>query len=158
MDEIKIEKTTFYKVVSRINILLVIVFLLYFILTITGVPQDVPMHFNAEGEVTRYGDRAELWILFVFLCLMQLLFIGIKKVPTLWNVPTSKNEDKIQIQYQLTAHFLCCMQLFITLLFITLYLTIMYQPSTMVFNLVFPMGFFFIILIVYLYKILKLRK
>ncbi|MGM9661564.1 MAG: DUF1648 domain-containing protein [Oscillospiraceae bacterium] len=36
---------------------------LYLLLAWRGLPQQVPGHYNSAGEITRWGSKAELWVL-----------------------------------------------------------------------------------------------
>lgn len=46
-----------------------------------SIPDEVPMHFNASGEVDRIGSKAELWIMpFVLNAMMYFLFKYLPKL------------------------------------------------------------------------------
>lgn len=62
------------------------------------IPDKIPMHYNAAGEVNRIGSKSELLImpfvsLFVYALITVLTFF-----PSIWNVPvnvTGENREKV---------------------------------------------------------------
>ncbi len=58
-------------------------------------PERIPMHFNAAGEVNRYGDRYELLLLAVLPLAMLLLFIVLPKID-----PKKENYKKFESFYE----------------------------------------------------------
>lgn len=66
-------KTT--KLQEAVIVILAIAPLAYLAFIYSGLPDQVPMHFNSDGVADRMGDKKELWLLAVILSIpMYLLF------------------------------------------------------------------------------------
>lgn len=63
------------------------------------LPDKIPMHFNGKGEVNRYGNKSEIWMLPVIgICLLALLW-GISKVPHTFNYTVKITPENAAKQY-----------------------------------------------------------
>lgn len=51
---------------------------LFLLLAWPGLPRQVPGHYNGAGEITRWGSRAELWVLPCLGLLVFLLLSGVE--------------------------------------------------------------------------------
>lgn len=51
------------KTMEVIILMLTLLPLLYLGMIYNSIPNEVPMHFNASGEVDRYSSKMELWLL-----------------------------------------------------------------------------------------------
>lgn len=87
-----------------------------------SLPDEVPAHYNAFGEVDRWGNKYELLILPIvggFLLLMMQLF---EKFPEIHNYPSRFNESNAAQFYLVSRQMLnqlknSCLLLFALLLF-----------------------------------------
>lgn len=61
------------------NVLVALGFL-FALAAIAFLPDKVPMHFNAVGEVDRYGSRFEVLLLAGFVLLARLMMVGLTKL------------------------------------------------------------------------------
>jgi uncharacterized membrane protein len=75
--------------------LLVVAFLLlpiiYLLISWSGIPAEIPMHYDIQGNIDRYGNRGELWLLVgllnipVYLLLLGAPYLDYKKsIPHPW--------------------------------------------------------------------------
>src|SRR5690606_8597931 len=72
----ELKKTTMKTKKELPMIALVLLPFLYLALIWDQLPQQVPMHYNLQGEVDRYGDRGELlWIPFLLPFLTYMIFL-----------------------------------------------------------------------------------
>ena len=76
-----------------------IVFLIYVWNTL---PNEVPAHYNASGEVDRWGSKYELLILPIIGALMAVLMQFIEKFPELHNYPERLNANNVKEFYLLS--------------------------------------------------------
>lgn len=76
-----------------------IIFLIYIWDTL---PNEVPAHFNASGEVDRWGSKYELLILPIIGLLMAVLMQFIEKFPESHNYPSRLNENNVKEFYLLS--------------------------------------------------------
>lgn len=90
------------------------------------IPTLVPMHFNAAGEIDRWGSRAELLVLPVISWLMYGLLTAVERFPGIWNTGVKITEENRERVYGLLGHLLSTLKLLIIVLFawITLWCTL----------------------------------
>lgn len=75
------------------------------------IPAQVPMHFNAAGEIDRWGDRSTLLVLPVISWLLYGLMTVVEQFPGVWNTGvkvTAENQERV---YTLLAHLLSTLKL-----------------------------------------------
>lgn len=97
--KIKIKKTTsewFWDIIGYSTFIAMIGFLFFLW---NKLPEEVPAHFNASGEVDRWGSKTELLILpiigFFTIIILQLL----EKFPEVHNYPKRLNENNAKQFY-----------------------------------------------------------
>ena len=76
-----------------------IIFLIY---SWNSLPNEVPGHFNASGEVDRWGSKYELLILPTIGALIAVLMQFIEKFPESHNYPERLNEKNVKEFYLLS--------------------------------------------------------
>lgn len=81
------------------------------------IPAEVPMHFNAAGEIDRWGGKAELLILPVISWLMYGLLTVVEQFPGAWNTGVKVTEENRERVYALIAHMLSTLKLLIMAMF-----------------------------------------
>lgn len=89
-----------------------------FLLTHWGaIPDNIPMHYDFSGNVTRHGGKAEMlflpglaWFFFIVMSVVQ-------KFPQIWNTGVKITEDNRDRIYFLLNHFICMTKLLFVLLF-----------------------------------------
>jgi uncharacterized membrane protein len=86
------------------------------------IPEKVPAHFNALGEVDRWGTKMELLILPIVGSLITVLMQVIEKFPEMHNYPNRLNEINAKEFYLLSRKMInslknICLLIFSLLLF-----------------------------------------
>lgn len=86
------------------------------------LPDQVPAHFNFQGEVTRYGSKFELLTLPGFNLFMLLLLQTLEKFPQIHNYPERFNESNAAQFYLLSRRMLnqiknICVMIFAVIIF-----------------------------------------
>ncbi|TXC76113.1 DUF1648 domain-containing protein [Luteibaculum oceani] len=81
-----------------------------------SIPAKVPMHFNAAGEITRYGVKAELFILTVVATAVAGGLVALAKYPRIYNYPVEITAKNAQKQYNLATRMVRVMNLLVTTL------------------------------------------
>ncbi|MBC2837941.1 SdpI family protein [Robiginitalea sp. SC105] len=84
-------------------LLIVAVPFVYLALQWNQLPQEVPMHWNARGEIDRWGSKSELWLIpFLTTVLVYLIFLVVPAID-----PKNKIEEMgvkyTQLKYIVTA-------------------------------------------------------
>lgn len=95
-----------------------------FLIVIWGsLPEQIPTHFNASGEIDGYGSPSSLILLFVTMVLFGLMFFVITLFPNIWNMPGKITENNALKAYSYMRSMICSLSLIITVTFA--YMTIM---------------------------------
>ncbi|BDH62022.1 hypothetical protein MTP04_21520 [Lysinibacillus sp. PLM2] len=96
---IKIPKTRMEKILDLIGgtfFLLSLVFILY---SWVDIPDRIPGHFNALGEVDRWGSKYEIIILPIMGMFLFFLLSLFEKAPHMHNYPKRLNENNVEQFY-----------------------------------------------------------
>ncbi|TFJ94304.1 DUF1648 domain-containing protein [Lentibacillus salicampi] len=89
------------KVIHTITLLLIIAAFVYTMMVYPGLPEPIPIHFNAQGDVNNWGSKA---IIFLLPAISLVLFIGLyflNKVPHIYNLPVKVTEENASRIYSL---------------------------------------------------------
>ena len=73
--------------------------MLYIIVVWGKIPDEVPGHFNAAGEVDRWGSKFELFILPFIGVFLWILMGLLEKAPQMYNYPARLNENNVEAFY-----------------------------------------------------------
>ncbi|HLR69460.1 MAG TPA: DUF1648 domain-containing protein [Virgibacillus sp.] len=96
---LKIKQTPIEKILNIIAFVIFLGSILYILFEWSPMPNEVPGHYNAVGEVDRWGRKGELWIVpFVGLVLWVGLSI-LEKFPHIHNY-SNLTEDNAEQQYK----------------------------------------------------------
>lgn len=70
----------------------------YVLLKWNTVPEKIPMHYNALGEIDRWGGKNEMVVLPIIGLLLYALLTVVIFFPSIWNVPgkvTEENRERV---------------------------------------------------------------
>ncbi|TKI59492.1 DUF1648 domain-containing protein [Lysinibacillus mangiferihumi] len=99
-------KTKVEKFLDVIGSGLFTVSILFIILQWGNLPEEIPAHFNAKGEVDRWGSKIEVLIL-PGIGIFMWIFLGLlEKAPHMHNYPARLNERNVEAFY-LNSRKLC---------------------------------------------------
>ena len=105
------------KLMNRMSLLVLLGTALFLALYWWHIPQEVPMHFNAAGEIDRWGSKAELLILPVIAWLLYLLMTVVEQFPGAWNTGVKVTEENRERVYALLGHMLSTLKFLIMVMF-----------------------------------------
>ena len=105
------------KLMNRMSLLVLLGTAVFLVLYWKDIPQKVPMHFNAAGEIDRWGSRAELLILPVISWLMYGLLTVVEQLPGAWNTGVKVTEENREQVYALLGHMLSTLKFLIMVMF-----------------------------------------
>lgn len=99
-------KTKYEKCLDVIGGGLFTLSILFIILQWGNLPEEIPAHFNAKGEVDRWGSKIEVLIL-PGIGIFMWIFLGLlEKAPHMHNYPARLNERNVEAFY-LNSRKLC---------------------------------------------------
>lgn len=105
------------KLMNRMSLLVLLGTALFLALYWRHIPQEVPMHFNAAGQIDRWGSKAELLILPVIAWLLYLLMTVVEQFPGAWNTGVKVTEENRERVYALLGHMLSTLKFLIMVMF-----------------------------------------
>lgn len=113
----KTESTKFQKLAETLAALLLILFIAYIALNYSNLPDRIPGHYNAYGEIDRWGSKVEILFLPLITLFIYFILTLLSHYPTLWNVPSIRNEQNAEAVYSCLNTMLVLLKLEITALF-----------------------------------------
>ncbi|MBP1918481.1 DUF1648 domain-containing protein [Youngiibacter multivorans] len=100
-----------------ISALLLCLFISYIALSWYNLPDLIPGHYNAFGEIDRWGPKAEILFLPAVTLFVFFILTLISHYPSLWNVPRIRNEENAAAVYSCLKTMLVLLKLEIIILF-----------------------------------------
>ena len=159
MDEpIKIERNALDILESIVSLLSIVGVAVYLILAWNQIPDKIPGHYNALGEVNRWGNKSELIVLPIISVVMYGLITLIERYPQVWNTGVRVTEENRAQVYRLLKSLIAVVKMFTLLVFASL--TVISSLS-----LKLPMWYLFAFLLllfgtmaVFIVRLTRLRK
>lgn len=81
------------------------------------LPDSIPQHFNAAGEVDRYGSKASLWFLPGMGVFLYVLLTVLNRWPHIFNYPVKITAENAEKQYRMATRLLRILKTVILFLF-----------------------------------------
>jgi|GEM_PF-1453833 len=95
----KTKTTIFQKILEFVGLTTISSLIIYVFISFTQLPEMIPAHFNAMGEITRYGSKYELLIMPLMGIVLYAGLTYVQLNPKLWSVPTTKNTESNYMIY-----------------------------------------------------------
>ena len=111
------------RILEVISLLVMIGTTFYLIVGWNSFPDRIPAHYNAAGEIDRWGGKGELIFLLV---MMWILYIGItliQRFPQIWNTGVQVTQENRERVYRTLMYMLETLKLLMVagLSFLTVY-------------------------------------
>lgn len=153
----KLKHTKFQIVMEVFGLVLLAAMFLFVILKWNELPDKIPGHYNALGEIDRWGNKSEILFVPIISTILYLSLLIISFFPSIWSLPSYREENKERV-YRCTRSLLIFMNVEIVALFfyVTIYQTTL-QPLPALFLPVF-LTVIFGTLIFFLVRLFKLGK
>ena len=112
MDEpIKIERNALDVLEAIVSLSCLVGVSLYLILAWSTIPAQIPAHYNAAGEVNRWGSKSELIILPIISWLIYGMITLIERFPQAWNTGVRVTEENRAEVYRLLKSMIACVKM-----------------------------------------------
>ena len=112
MDEpIKIERNALDVLEAIVSLSCLFGVSLYLILAWSTIPVQIPAHYNAAGEVNRWGSKSELIILPIISWLIYGMITLIERFPQAWNTGVRVTEENRAVVYRLLKNMIACVKM-----------------------------------------------
>ena len=105
------------KLMNRLSLLVLVGTVVFLAGYWKQIPAEVPMHYNAAGEIDRWGTKAELLILPVIAWLLYGLLTVVEQFPSAWNTGVKVTAENREQVYALLGHMLSTLKLLVMVMF-----------------------------------------
>lgn len=98
------------------------------------IPQQIPMHYNALGEIDSWGSKYQTLILPTISILLYIFITVVSFFPQIWNVPVQITDENKEVVYLSTKNLIIFMKVEMLIIFFYLnYHTVTAQPLSITF-------------------------
>ena len=108
---IKIERNALDVLEAIVSLSCLVGVSLYLILAWSTIPAQIPAHYNAAGEVNRWGSKSELIILPIISWLIYGMITLIERFPQAWNTGVRVTEENRAEVYRLLKNMIACVKM-----------------------------------------------
>ena len=108
---IKIERNALDVLEAIVSLSCLVGVSLYLILAWSTIPAQIPAHYNAAGEVNRWGSKSELIILPIISWLIYGMITLIERFPQAWNTGVRVTEENRAVVYRLLKNMIACVKM-----------------------------------------------
>ncbi|NMD70099.1 DUF1648 domain-containing protein [Bacillus sp. DNRA2] len=159
--KLDIPVTPLQKLSTIISLLLLVGNIVYIIIEWPDLPEKFPGHFNAAGEVDRWGSKTEVWILPIMGIVLWLPLTILEKYPHIYNY-INFTEQNAENQYKYARSLLSFLKFFLACSFCYLSVQSIQIAKGSEFGLgVWELPIFFGVIfssiVIYLIKVIRLK-
>ena len=115
--KIELEKTPLDYFIEYSTFGLVVFSAVYAVISYGSLPDQIPMHFSASGEVNSYGSKDSIWALNIIAIATVIGMYYINRLPHIFNYPQKITEDNAKRNYTEATKMLRYLNFGISLLF-----------------------------------------
>jgi uncharacterized membrane protein len=114
--KIKVPVESIDLIIDLIILALLLLMWSYVLVSYTSLPETIPSHFNAQGEVDGYSSRSSIWLLMVISTIMAVGMYVLTKYPHIHNYLVEITEENAARNYKMSCRLLRFVNLFTTLI------------------------------------------
>ncbi|HWQ06760.1 MAG TPA: DUF1648 domain-containing protein [Feifaniaceae bacterium] len=116
----KPKKSAWGQITETLSLVLVIGTVVYLIVMWRSIPDTIPAHYNAAGEVNRWGDKSELIFLPIIGGMLYFLITLVQQYPQAWNTGVAVTEQNRERVYRILGNLIGTTKLMMLLVFSSL--------------------------------------
>ena len=116
-EKIEIRKNALDVIETVVSLLCLVGVIVYLLLAWGSIPDRVPGHYNALGEVDHWSNKSSLivlpiisWLIFGFITLVE-------RYPQIWNTGITVTEQNRERVYRLLKNLIALVKMFVLLMF-----------------------------------------
>ena len=118
MDEpIKIERNALDVLEAIVSLSCLFGVTLYLLLAWNTIPAKIPAHYNAAGEVNRWGSKSELIALPIVSWLIFGMITLIERLPQVWNTGVRITQENRTVVYRLLKNLIAWIKMVTLIIF-----------------------------------------
>ncbi|MDF2512256.1 MAG: hypothetical protein K0S04_2122 [Herbinix sp.] len=156
--KVKLKRTKLHIFLEVISFLILIAMFFSLYLNWSSIPEQIPGHYNALGEIDRWGNKSELLVLPVLSIFLYLLLTVICFFPAIWNLPTEVTDRNREFVYSNTLTMMILLKAVVLAIFFYLNLNSMQAKNLSVYFLPVMLFLVFGILIFFVVRIIRISK
>jgi uncharacterized membrane protein len=155
---LKFKYTKFQITMEIVGLLLIIGMIIFVCMQWNQLPDKIPGHYNAVGEVDRWGSKGEIIALPIVAALLYLLLTTLSFLPKTWGLPVRITELNREKLYECTRSLLISIK--VELIGIFFYLAYSMATSQSISTGFIPIIFFVLIgtIIYFIRQFYKIEK
>ncbi|PSL05762.1 DUF1648 domain-containing protein [Cecembia rubra] len=115
---IKLEWTAWDKILEGLGFLALVLLLVIPIYYYPELPDRIPKHYDATGQVTAYGGKGILWVMPIIGLITYAGLFFINKVPHIFNYPTEITTENAERQYRIATRMIRTLNVIIVYTFL----------------------------------------
>ncbi|MEN6339812.1 MAG: DUF1648 domain-containing protein, partial [Clostridiaceae bacterium] len=116
----KPKKSAWGRITETLSLALMIGTIVYLIVMWRSIPDTIPAHYNAAGEVNRWGDKSELIFLPIIGGMLYFLITLVQQYPQAWNTGVAVTEQNRERVYRILGNLIGTTKLMMLLVFSSL--------------------------------------
>ena len=116
-------KNTLYIIVEAVGVLVLLGATLFVFTTWQQIPDQIPLHFNLNGDVTNYGGKGSIIFLVAVAWVVYISLVVCIRFPKKWNLPVEITKENCQRIYGIARGMLSIFSLIVALLMTVIIIT-----------------------------------
>ena len=116
-EPIKIERNALDILEAIVSLLCLVGVVVYLVLAWDTIPDKIPAHYNAAGEINRWGSKSELVVLPIISWMIFGLITLIERFPSIWNTGVRITEANRNVVYRLLKSMIAVVKMFTLAMF-----------------------------------------
>lgn len=117
---VQLPYSTFERIADAISVFLILTGWLLVLSKFSTLPEQIPSHFNAEGQVDGHGSKGVLFILPALSAILTIGIIILSRYPQSFNFPYRITEENAPFEYRKARILLRVVSVFTNLLLLLL--------------------------------------
>lgn len=117
MEKITIKTTMFHKIFHALSIILLVCLFAFLIISWNDIPDKIPGHYNAAGEIDRWGSKGELISCPVIAAVLFGGLLLLEKYPEIWNTGIKITEKNSEFVYTQLRNMIVILEFLVVLIF-----------------------------------------
>lgn len=113
----KIKKNKYDIIINFLSLLCLVGTVIFLIISWQTIPDEIPGHYNAAGEVDKITDKNSLIVLLVVGWIMFIGLSVVEKFPQIWNTGIQVTEQNKEKVYRILKNMIGTTKLLVVLVF-----------------------------------------
>jgi len=118
---IKLEWSALDKIMEGLGLLALVLLLALPIYYYPELPDRIPRHYDASGQITAYGGKGMIWVMPILGLITYAGLFFLNKIPHLFNYPITISPENVARQYHMATRLIRTLNVIIVVTF--LYMT-----------------------------------